>query len=153
MRKIQHYSRDRRSIFAVSVHDSDNSPWLPTLMHAKILFSSDINQPCTIVLSVLMQSKSTMAGLVRPQESHVGKYEIHANMQPKAKQLHRIRLSADCDVMAVYGTYVSTDARVLLESRRIHAAFITVYIRGRATPVRFTRLMQSKRIRAFNPWF
>ena len=104
-------------------------------------YFSDIDQPTHATLKVFTQAKPSIfnARAHLQEETMIGKEEFRISVQPGDKVLRRITLgsSSTCQLLAIYGTYVSSGAQVLLDNKCIYAGFITVYIRGRATPVSF----------------
>ncbi|KAI9498283.1 hypothetical protein BDB00DRAFT_799690 [Zychaea mexicana] len=101
-------------------------------------FIFDIDQPTSATLKVFTQPKpsifSTRTHL--QGETCLGKEEFRLYVQPCDKVLRRITLGSTpaCQILVIYGTYMSNGAQVLLDNKCIYAGFITVYIRGRATP-------------------
>ncbi|KAI7854796.1 hypothetical protein BDC45DRAFT_508147 [Circinella umbellata] len=101
-------------------------------------FLFDIDQPTNAILRVFTQQKPSIfnARAHLQEETMIGKEEFRISVQPGDKVLRRITLGSApaCQLLVIYGTYVSSGAQVLLDNKSIYAGYITVYIRGRATP-------------------
>ncbi|KAI8144827.1 hypothetical protein BJV82DRAFT_667373 [Fennellomyces sp. T-0311] len=101
-------------------------------------FLFDIDQPTAATLKVFTLPKpsifSTRSHL--QEETCIGKEEFKISVQPCEKVLRRITVGStpSCQILVIYGTFVSSGAQVLLDNKCIYAGFITVYIRGRSTP-------------------
>lgn len=101
-----------------------------------------MDHPTVATLQVFTQPKPAMTGLfgfrsAQVQETLVGQQDFEVTMRPKEKQLHYVTLarSPSCQVLVISGTFVSCGAQVLLDNKCVYAGYLTVYIRGRSTPV------------------
>ena len=107
---------------------------IPTLVKC-----SDIDQPTNAVLRVFTQPKpsifSSRAHL--QEETCIGREDFRISVQPSEKVLRRITVGSNpsCQILVIYGTFVSSGAQILLDNKCLYAGYITVYIRGRLTPV------------------
>ncbi|KAI9277202.1 hypothetical protein BDA99DRAFT_495136 [Phascolomyces articulosus] len=101
-------------------------------------FLFDIDQPTNATLKVFTQPKPSIFKVRAhsQEETMIGKEEFKVSVQSSDKVLRRIILGSNlaCQLLVIYGTYVSSGAQVLLDNNCIYAGYITVYIRGRVTP-------------------
>ncbi|KAI8391755.1 uncharacterized protein BYT42DRAFT_557978 [Radiomyces spectabilis] len=107
-------------------------------------FLFDVENTTVASLRLYVQPRTTLGRLTskfRAQEVCVGKEDVAVHLQPSDKQVQRFTLRGSeagetriYQVVAIVGTFVSDRAQTLLESRRIFAGFLTVYVRGKYIP-------------------
>jgi hypothetical protein len=71
----------------------------------------------------------------------LGSHEFDITISPSEKKIERITLqNSETDdqyqILVVYGTFVSTNVMTLLQNKLIYEGYITVYTKGRYTPVK-----------------
>jgi hypothetical protein len=103
----------------------------------------DVDRPSTAILSVFSQPKTAFGAInsrFKQPEVCIGTEVFQISLRPSDKRLKRITLNDSNDkyqLLVIYGTYVNSRVMTLIDNRRIHEGFITVYSRGALIPVSF----------------
>ncbi|KAI9321785.1 hypothetical protein BX666DRAFT_1874954 [Dichotomocladium elegans] len=100
---------------------------------------TDVDEDSTVTLKIFAQPKPARRGIGQHhglEDVMIGTETFSVPLQACEKQLRRMALkdSPACQILAIYGTFVSKSVQVLFDDKCLHQDYMTVYIRGQLMP-------------------
>ncbi|ORX42075.1 hypothetical protein DM01DRAFT_1379138 [Hesseltinella vesiculosa] len=102
------------------------------------IFLLEMDQPNLVTLRIDVKAPKKLLGYNKKRKDiTIGQQDFALSLKPFAKQKHTIKFQHDqgtFHVNVVYGSYMNEHAQLLIANQRLHADFLTIYIRGSVIP-------------------